>query len=90
MIDDATISDGEEQARAADREQAAYFRGVLEDERMSVEVLLAQGRRLLETLSENGNRFEARRLQNQIRDQESQLRHVTTMIERLDRCFRSR
>jgi hypothetical protein len=90
MIDDGLNPDGEDGARASDRDQAAYFRGVLDEERVAIEAGLVQSRLRLDDILEKGNLFEIRRLQNHVRDRESQLFHVVRMIERLDRRFSQR
>jgi hypothetical protein len=80
-------------ARAADASQAAYFRGVLADERRQVAADLLRRRVHLRACVEGDKVVGLRtmaRLRSEIRTLEARQRHLDRLITALDRRFATR
>ena len=84
------MASAESVARAADAAQAAYFRGVLADEREQVAGNLARYRARLRACAEGekvvGLRTMAR-MRSEVRDWEARQRELDRLIAALDRRF---
>ena len=87
MIEPATGS-SEAAARIDDALQAAYFRGVLSEHRAHIDGVLTKVRANTDTHREAGDRFEAHKLQRQLREQEDERDRLDWLISRLDRRYR--
>jgi hypothetical protein len=82
-----------EAARAADVSQAAYFRGVLADERETATTELAHARERLRAVTEGNQVVGFRgmtRARSRVRELEHQLRELDRLISALDRRFAAR
>lgn len=77
-------------ARAADAQQAAYFRASLCDERSELLSEIMKRREDVARRSQHGSTHAVHRLRSQLRSAESQLRYVDRLIAGLDHRFGGR
>jgi hypothetical protein len=84
-----SISRDDAVAQASDSLQAAYFRGALADQRATITAVIARQNGKLATMSTRLNPLAVSRLRREIRDNESERRHLDDMIEAIDRRFSS-
>jgi len=77
-------------ARVADSLQAAYFRGMLADERAVVAQHLAEARARLAKRFQAGELHGVSRLKQEIRVREAEERNLDNLIDALDRRFGAR
>jgi len=81
------VPTGDELARASDSLQAAYFRGVLADQRALTAAEIARQNRKLSFLSARTDPLAISRLRREIRSNEADHHHLDRMIEAIDRRF---
>lgn len=80
----------EDETRASDSLQAAYFRGALADQRVLVAAELMRQNRKLNALSTRTDALLISTLRREIRANEAESRDLDRMIEALDRRFDAR
>ena len=81
---------GDTSARAADLKQAAYYRGVLADQRVLHAAELAKAHKELARRLEHGELFAIKRTRREIRSMEASYRDLDRLISALDRRFGAR
>jgi hypothetical protein len=81
------VPTGDDLARASDSLQAAYFRGVLADQRALLAAEIVRQNRKLSFLSAKADSLTISRLRREIRSNETDHRQLDRMIEAIDRRF---
>ena len=78
---------GDSSTRAADLKQAAYYLGVLADQRAVLAAELAKAHKMLSWRLEHADLFAIKHTQREIRAKEASCRDLDRLISALDRRF---